>query len=108
MINDAHRSAAVALREALRAGGSPAARDESARMVLDLIARMAGAVEHPSCAAAELAGVRLELGVVTEALRSGRGFEPGGSPQALVLRRLELQRRLDQGLGELLKGPRRT
>jgi DNA primase len=108
MINDAHRSAAVALREALRAGGSPAARDESARMVLDLIARMAGAVQHPSCAAAELAGVRLELGVVTEALRSGRGFEPGGSPQALVLRRLELQRRLDQGLGELLKGPRRT
>jgi hypothetical protein len=108
MINDAHRTAAIALREALRSGQPPAASDDSARMVLDLIRRMAAGVQHPSCAAAELAGLRLELGVVTEALRSGRGFEPGASPQALVLRRLELQRRIDQGLGELLKGPRRT
>jgi hypothetical protein len=108
MINDAHRTAAIALREALRSGQPPAAGDDSARMVLDLIRRMAAGVQHPSCAAAELAGLRLELGVVTEALRSGRGFEPGASPQALVLRRLELQRRIDQGLGELLKGPRRT
>jgi hypothetical protein len=108
MLNDAHRTAAIALREALRSGRPPAAADDSARMVLDLIRRMAAGVQHPSCAAAELAGLRLELGVVTEALRSGRGFEPGASPQALVLRRLELQRRIDQGLGELLKGPRRT
>lgn len=102
--HDPHRHAAAALREALNAGQPPAPANESVRMVLDLIGRLASQVQHPSVAAAELAGLRLELGTVMQAIRFGR---PDGTGD-LIRRRLDLQRRVDLGLGELLKGPRRS
>jgi hypothetical protein len=109
MRGEAHRAAAIALRDALRTGAPrPAAADDSARLVLDVVLQKAAEVEHPSCAAAELCGLELELGLVNEALRSGRALRAGGSPHDLVMRRLELKQRIDRGAGEIWKGPRRT
>ncbi len=107
MAGDAHRAAARALRDGLAAERAPAPPDDSSRLVLDLVGRMAGRIQHPSCAAAELAGLRLELGVLVEAQRSGRPVPGVASPHDLALRRIELQRRIDRGVGELLKSPRR-
>ncbi|CAB4958000.1 unannotated protein [freshwater metagenome] len=109
MGRDVHRSTAVALREALRAGADrPRAADESTQRMLDLVLDKARAVEHPSTAAAELRGLELELSVVREELRSGRTLQEGGNPSHLVLRRMELEKRIDVGGGEIWKGPRRT
>lgn len=109
MGRDVHRSAAVALRDALRSGASqPVAPDDSTRMMLDVVLGLARAVEHPSTAAAELRGLELELSVVREDLRSGRSLQAGGNPSQLVLRRMELEKRIDVGAGEIWKGPRRT
>ncbi|MGX6450010.1 hypothetical protein ACVU7I_18390, partial [Patulibacter sp. S7RM1-6] len=107
MVNAAHRAAAEALRDGLAAERAPAPPDDSSRLVLDLVGRMAGRIAHPSCAAAELAGLRLELGVIVDAQRSGRALADGTRPDDLARRRIDLQRRIDRGVGELLKSPRR-
>lgn len=109
MGRDVHRGAAVALRDALRDGADrPVATDDSTRMMLDVVLGMARAVEHPSVAAAELRGLELELSVVREQLRSGRTLGSGGDPSRLVMRRMELEKRIDVGAGEIWKGPRRA
>jgi DNA primase len=109
MGRDAHRSAAVALRDALRNGAErPLPPDDSTRMMLDVVLGLARAIEHPSTAAAELRGLELELSVVREELRSGRSLQEGGDHSRLVLRRMELEKRIDVGAGEIWKGPRRT
>lgn len=106
MGRDAHRVAAVAIRDALRAGGEPPqAPDDSTRMMLDVVLGMASAVDHPSTAAAELRGLELELSVVRARLRAHR---PDENRDSLVLRRMELEKRIDVGAGEIWKGPRRT
>lgn len=102
--HEPHRQAAAVLRDALRQERPPVAADPLVQRVLDGIAASAAQVGHPSVAAAELAGLRVELGAVTRALRRGAGTAPGDD---LVNRRLELQQRVNHGIGELLKGPRR-
>jgi hypothetical protein len=109
MARDVHRQAAIALRDALRSGAErPTPTDESTRLMLDVVLGLARAVEHPSVAAAELRGLELELAVVREQLRSGRALQEGDNPSRLVLRRMELEKRIDVGAGEIWKGPRRT
>ncbi len=102
--HEPHRQAAAVLRDALREQRPPQSEDPLVRRVLDGVAEAAGKVRHPSVAAAELAGLRVELGAVTRALRRGGGEAPAHD---LVLRRLDLQQRVNHGIGELLKGPRR-
>ncbi|MBF6618871.1 MAG: DNA primase [Patulibacter sp.] len=106
--NPVHRQVAALIRDALLAGSDPQPIDDSTRMVLELVAGSAGMIHHPSVAAAELAGLRLELGVVTAMIQAGPGANPGAPPEALQRRKLDLQERLNRGLGELLKGPRRS
>jgi DNA primase len=106
--NPVHRQVAALLRDALLAGSEPQPIDDSTRMVLELVAGSVGTIRHPSVAAAELAGLRLELGVVTAMIQAGPGANAGAPPEALQRRKLDLQERLNRGLGELLKGPRRS
>ncbi|MFA4927096.1 MAG: DNA primase [Patulibacter sp.] len=106
--NPVHRQVAGLLRDALLTGTDPQPTDDSTRMVLELVAGAVGTIRHPSVAAAELAGLRLELGVVTTMIQAGPGANPGSPPEALQRRKLDLQERLNRGLGELLKGPRRA
>lgn len=103
-----HVQAARLVRDALMAGTDPQPVDESTRMVLELVAGAARNVHHPSVAAAELAGLRLELGVVTAMIQAGPSANPDVPPDALLRRKLELQEQINRGLGELMKGPRRT
>lgn len=103
-----HAQAARLIRDALAAGTDPQPTDESTRMVLELVAGAARSVHHPSVAAAELAGLRLELGVVTAIIQAGPAANPDVPPDALLRRKLELQEQINRGLGELMKGPRRT
>jgi DNA primase len=102
-----HAQAARLIRDALVAGTDPQPVDESTRMVLELVAGAARGVHHPSVAAAELAGLRLELGVITAMIQAGPAANPDVPPDALLRRKLELQEQINRGLGELMKGPRR-
>lgn len=103
-----HAQAAQLIRDALAAGAEPQPVDESTRMVLELVAGAARSIHHPSVAAAELAGLRLELGVVTAMIQAGPRANPDVPPDMLLRRKLELQEQINRGLGELMKGPRRT
>lgn len=103
-----HVQAARLIRDGLVAGADPRPVDESTRMVLELVAGAARTVHHPSVAAAELAGLRLELGVIAAMIQAGPTANPDVPPDALLRRKLELQEQINRGLGELMKGPRRT
>ncbi len=108
LANPVHRHTAVLIRDALVAGVDPQPTDESTRMVLELVAGAARTIRHPSVAAAELSGLRLELGAVSAMLQAGPGANPTIPPDALQRRKQELQAQINRGLGELMKGPRRS
>ncbi len=103
-----HVRVAGLIREGLEAGRDPVPIDESTRMALELVADTARGIAHPSVASAELEGLRLELGAVNAMIQAGPAANPDVPPDALLRRKLDLQQRLNQGIGELHQRRRRT
>lgn len=100
VVTPVHVRVAQLIRDALVAGTDPRPVDESTRMVLEMVAGAVASVRHPSVAQAELAGWRLELGVIDAMIQAGPRANSGVPMDALQRQRQDLRAKINRGIGE--------